>query len=130
MSITVRWYDVEDSVIIINYEPGWSWGEYQAAFQQMKDMIAATEHKVDVINNASNACDPPDDKGFENLVIAKRNKPDNFGLMVTVCENGLMRKYGEIYYKLVGSRISYFVHTLDEAEELLSRKRGESLAIR
>jgi hypothetical protein len=49
MRVTISWGDVAQSVILLEFKRGWTWGDLRAALQQADTMITSVEHTVHLI---------------------------------------------------------------------------------
>jgi hypothetical protein len=49
MSVRVRWYNVEQTIIYYQFSGIWTWEEFGAAFKQVAIMMQPLDYKVDFI---------------------------------------------------------------------------------
>jgi hypothetical protein len=128
MSVRVRWYNVEQTIIYYQFTGIWTWEEFAAAFKEVAVMMQPLDYKVDFIIDMrhcnflpagtlgkmrSLAQVPSEQRGITVLVGLKP-------FMVAV-----VRTFLHIYWMLVDNFPFEFASSVAEAYQNLMRYREE-----
>lgn len=122
MTITVKWYNPEQTIILQKREPGWTWEEFDAAVDQYVDLARSVEHRVAIMIDCLDAPNPPTASALSHYQRADRLKPENLVLMVVVSVGGFLETMGQVYTRARAGEREFlqFVRSIAEAEALCS----------
>lgn len=120
MTIHARWFNEEQTIVVLDISGRWTWEELYAAYEQAMTMISSQEGRVHaIINRAQDefrSYAPPN--AIVHSVSLIRKLPQNFGMGVIVDSDsrGLRALYDAIarIYPPFGRKLA-MVATLEEA---------------
>ena len=122
MSITTKWLDDAQYVIVQTFEGRWTLEELHESVPELTEMMNSVEHQVVVISDLTGSNALP--RG--NVVGSGRNLvtrlPDNLAMIIAVTDNHVFRVFANIVKSLVANtRRIEMVRSWDEAHELVAR---------
>ncbi len=128
-SIEVQWADREQSIICYHFERGWSWTDIFTALGKGSEMVASTDHRVDVIMDLSQANTVPNGAISQLRHSYSNAKSGNMGVTVLVGTNIFWEKLIEVTNRLAGSASEKwqlkFASNVTEAHQLIEQLRAE-----
>jgi hypothetical protein len=128
MSIKVRWYNDDQTIIQYEFVGEWGWEEFEARYEDTLCLLDSVNHKVDFILDFQRNESFPE--GFlDRLIEAAEYNHSNMGIALYVGVPEVMRAIGEmldmLYPHLVETYPFEFAETVAEAEATLTRHRSE-----
>ena len=125
MGISVVWDDVEHTVIRWDFAEGWTWDEFQTAFEHSVKMTEDMTRRVDVIPYVEAAKSiPPSALGQFNRIT--RQMPPITGLVVITGGNTLVNAMISTFRSVYRVGSWRTASTLDEARALIQQDRAKS----
>lgn len=119
MSVTVKWYDDEQTILKYTYGTHWSWVELQDALQEGRGLQSEKSYSVCVIHDLYETLSFPPSL-ISNMKHYINQKPENIGMVAFVSRrmflNSLYRVFRQMFPNLVGQ----YIHTTT-VEEALKR---------
>ncbi|GAB4519553.1 MAG: hypothetical protein OHK0046_28610 [Anaerolineae bacterium] len=122
--IVVDWGDADDALIVWRFEGPWTPKDYYIALERVSRLVAAKQHRVNVMVDVSQAALPRNAMALANKGFQAR--PANLGLIVVITDHTLWHMLYEMITRMSG--IDYglkFVNTIDEAYLLLGEAADE-----
>jgi hypothetical protein len=52
VNVRLTWYNPEKTILMVYYPDGWTWEDFDAAFERGREMLASVEHGVYVIHHS------------------------------------------------------------------------------
>jgi hypothetical protein len=101
--VQVKWADENHSIIVYDFERGWSWTEIFAALKQGGELAASVVHRVDVIMDLSNANTVPNGAITQLRHSYNNRKVNNMGVTVLIGTNTFWEKLITVTNRLAGS---------------------------
>ncbi|MBN1965125.1 MAG: hypothetical protein JW910_10800 [Anaerolineae bacterium] len=131
MGIRVLWDNDERTIICDEYDPEWTWDDFNAAIMRRRELIACTPHRVDVIIVVPEKHDLPP-RAMARFKQAGESMPSNMGLTVIVGGGRLTRftigTFSRIYKDL--PQVVRTADSIEAARALLAAARQEADAAR
>jgi hypothetical protein len=131
MPITVAWDDPQQTALLFTYERPWTWGEFDAAVEQILTFASVVDHKVDVIFDLRKGGFPPRDAVQRFKAAAEITHP-NMGQYVYVAPSMLtnfVKNVIQILNRAYGGFGNFrvpdivFTKSLEEARAFLIQRR-------
>src|SRR5688572_8711538 len=91
MGVSINWGNDAHSYLVVKYEVPWSWVEYDAATDQIVEMLRAEGHPVDVILDASAAPYPPSPAAMQHFQHAWERLSPLMSYVIVVGAGGFFR---------------------------------------
>lgn len=127
MAIITRWDNKKKSVVLLEFESEWSWGELEEAVQKADALIGSVENFVDLIIDLEGTSIPKDIVNAAKTLLASGEARPNEGTRVVVGANGAMKTIYQAVQKTVNSvsqREILFAPSISDARAII---RGLSL---
>lgn len=127
MAIITRWDNKKKSVVLLEFETEWSWGELEEAVQKADILIGSVENFVDLIIDLEGTSIPKDIVNAAKTLLASGEARPNEGARVVVGANGAMKTIYQAIQKTVNSvsqREILFAPSLSDARAII---RGLSM---
>ncbi len=121
MAIITRWDNKKKSVVLLEFESEWSWGELEEAVQKADSLIGSVENFVDLIIDLEGTSIPKDVVNAAKTLLASGEARPNEGARVVVGANGAM--------KTIYQAIQKTVNTVSEREILFAPSIADARAI-
>lgn len=122
MSITVGWYDDEQTIIYQHLEGTWTVSEWRNVIRKdIGDLMRSVDHTVHIIGDYLDSETMPI-FGLAQARSTIATIPDNLGKMVVITDNNLINTMARVFNALKlgnGQLEAYTVRSLEEALELL-----------
>lgn len=122
MSISTRWYDDRQRVIILEFSSNWTWEEIKQAQETQAELAAAVSHPIIALVDLSQTNTIP--KG--NVLALGRstfnNIPPNINLLILVIQSRLLEVFADLIVNMMPAwrnRIR-FAKTLEEGQALVA----------
>jgi hypothetical protein len=127
MGIQVNWDNAQHTVIREDYDPDWTWRDFEQAVADRKALLARHPHQIDVIISMMGQNDLPPN-AMTRFRQAGESMPRNLGMTVIV-GGGMITKFmigtfSRIYPEL-NERFK-IVDSLDEARAFLAARQQAS----
>lgn len=123
MNYTLDWYDDTCTVIVAAMIGHWTWDDHFNAVQEAYAMISAVPHEVDVIVTGVNNR-MPGGRMLEHIEALREGRPRNFGVLVLVSNNRLLRTMHDLFTRFYRSTTPLlFAQSLNDALNLLDESR-------
>ena len=103
MAIITRWDNKKKSVVLLEFESEWSWGELEEAVQKADALIGSVENFVDLIIDLEGTSIPKDIVNAAKTLLASGAARPNEGARVVVGANGAMKTIYQAVQKTVNS---------------------------
>jgi len=127
MAIITRWDNKKKSVVLLEFESEWSWGELEEAVQKADALIGSVENFVDLIIDLEGTSIPKDIVNAAKTLLASGEARPNEGARVVVGANGAMKTIYQAVQKTVNNvseREILFAQTISDARAII---RGLSM---
>jgi hypothetical protein len=124
MPITVDWFDTEQTIVRYEFLGRWSWTELHTAVDEVQDMLASVDHRVDIIIDVSQNVGIPSGAIIQmKSGSMKANKNWGMGVFVGTGAfiNALITSFTRIYPKMA-ERYAIAM-SIDEAQKLIIERR-------
>jgi hypothetical protein len=123
--MNVFWNDDEKIVLVREFPKHWTWEDYQASVELMRQMLQDVEHDVFVIIDARQIQWLP--KGSSNYFKeGNRNIPPHVMMRIIVSENALVQALVSILQRAAPSYFKnfYWVASMEEAHQKIARAQA------
>ncbi len=127
MAIITRWDNKKKSVVLLEFESEWSWGELEEAVQKADSLIGSVENFVDLIIDLEGTSIPKDVVNAAKTLLASGEARPNEGARVVVGANGAMKTIYQAVQKTlnnVSEREILFAPSIADARAII---RGLSM---
>lgn len=101
MTIEVAWADDARTIIVLNYQPGWTWADFREALQRVGELNAGITHPFYIINDVRSAPKMPDGQAISHFRAAGQNNAPNLRYIYIVGTNMLATSLLSSMQKLV-----------------------------
>lgn len=118
MKIDIDWHDIEKTILVQRYNPGWTWDEFDEYNQITQNMIREQNNRVDVIANFTANTAIPFGHAMNHARSNMATIPDNMRYMVIVSPNAFIRTLVTMFNSLRRSD-EKFVHCVSTMEQAL-----------
>ena len=122
MAINTRWDNKKKSVVLLEFETEWSWGELEEAVQKADALIGSVENFVDLIIDLEGTSIPKDVMNAAKTLLASGEARPNEGARVVVGANGAMKTIYQTIQKTfssAGDREILFAPSLSDARAII-----------
>lgn len=124
MAITVNWADAEQSIINLEFQPGWTWDDLYVAIRQADALIISVDHTVHLLIDIRKAGGLPGDfMRVAGDIFDSGEARANEGQKVVVGAGRLLQMAYGAFLRVYGHRLKnrpfHFTGSLDEAYALL-----------
>jgi hypothetical protein len=122
MAIITRWDNKKKSVVLLEFESEWSWGELEEAVQKADALIGSVENFVDLIIDLEGTSIPKDIMNAAKTLLASGEARPNEGARVVVGANGAMKTIYQAVQKTVSSaseREILFAPSISDARAII-----------
>lgn len=128
MAINTRWDNSNKTIVILEFETEWSWGDLETAVQKADSLIGSVQHFVDLIIDLEGASIPKDVMSAAKALLSSGEARPNEGARVVVGANGAMRTIYQTIQKAFGNHVQereiLFAPSITDARAII---RGLSL---
>jgi hypothetical protein len=119
MHIQVSWIDEANSVLLVKFNPGWSWNEYHTMISERQQQHQAGRF-VYVIADMNEGGLPK-----SGSAVAQHRAVSNESLVIIVTKNAFLRVMAELGIKLFHSENRYrLASSYAEAEQIIATHRS------
>jgi hypothetical protein len=127
MPLCVFWDDPEKTILRCESEGRWTWEEYHAALEQVRDMISSVDHRVDLINGERPGAIMPSGSVLTHFQRASKILPPNLGANVIVIKSSMARTMAAVFSKMPGNNIDKvkLTNSLEDAYTFIRRERAK-----
>ena len=122
MAIVTRWDDKKKSIVLLEFESEWSWGELETAVLEADGMIGSVEHVVDLIIDLEGTAIPKDIFSAAKTLLDSGEARPNEGVRVVVGANGTLKTIYQTIQKTFNS-------AMDGREILFAASLADARAI-
>lgn len=122
MAIITRWDNKKNTIVLLEFETEWSWGELEEAVQKADALIGSVENFVDLIIDLEGSSIPKDIVNAAKTLLASGEARPNEGARVVVGANGAMKTIYQAIQKTVNTvdgREILFAPTLSDARAII-----------
>jgi hypothetical protein len=127
---TLRWYDEEQTIILIDIVKTWTWEDAYAAIKQQVAMTESVAHPVHAIFHFHNVPAVPRKFGLTHIAKLMKTRAPNEELAVFVGTHALLQMLINALSNVYGmgeiTAKYHFVATLDEALDIIARYDSEN----
>lgn len=136
MSLAVKWYDAEQTILIATIAKDTSWVDYHSSIDEIILKASQTDHRIDVIYYDEVGMPAGNPMPHLKQGIGKLTKQGNIRLSVIAGSRGssgfvraILESIGKMFMKrsdMGGNNFGGFVKTLDEAVALIYADRAKT----
>jgi hypothetical protein len=122
MAIITRWDNKKNTIVLLEFETEWSWGELEEAVQKADALIGSVENFVDLIIDLEGSSIPKDFVNAAKTLLASGEARPNEGARVVVGANGAMKTIYQAIQKTVNTvegREILFAPSLSDARAII-----------
>ena len=123
MTVTTTWFDEEESILLHNFENGWTNKEYLEAIETRRQIIDNLDQTVHVILDMSISGITPTNL-FTGVMHAMRRRHPRQGIVVVVSDSAMIEILGNVVrqndMRVVETLLH--AHTIEEALEIIRSK--------
>ncbi len=127
-NLITTWDNDEHTIMLVTYQPGWTWDDLEANMMVEEAMLSSVEHKVDVIADFRDTQLPPGAIGrLPKIAQSPPYTHPNSGFMVMVGSPAFMEEVVGVYKRVYGQAAKLtMVQDLDEARALIRQRRADA----
>lgn len=124
MTVTVRWLDEQQTIVLYELSEDWTWSELYPAFEQALDMEHSVQHRVDVILELPPLLGIPPN-AVSNIINIAQKQPANLRLSVFLTRRGYIKALLNVAAHLSPTVHDFyrFAETVDDAVALIEHDR-------
>ncbi len=116
MPIEVKWFDEEETLLLIEPANPWGWPDFYVAINQAQTMIRSKNHTVDVIFDLAGDFRLPNASLLSPLRSVYTASPENVGNRILVGANLFIEQVVSIATRAMGGGSTFhFVRTMEDA---------------
>lgn len=125
MTVTVDWYDPEETILLYTYTDPWTWEECVTAIQAGRDMMRSKSHDVPLLHDMLASSKLPSSVLSKTVSVIK-TRPENTGLTVFVTSGTLQQRLFDVLTRIIPQLARHYimVTTIAEAEAAIRESRG------
>jgi hypothetical protein len=131
MTITLKWDNPEETILIIQYEKPWTWAEFSRAYEDMFTYLNSVKHPVDMVFDIRNGGFPPPGAITRFRQVGQTEHPNGRRLVFVAPKllsqfvNSTLDILKIAYLGAFQSPKFLFVTSLEEARILLSEQKAQ-----
>lgn len=129
MAINIAWDNPEKTILVLTFEPHWTWNLFYGALDRAGQYLAEVDHPTGIILDLQHWVLVPDGVLGQGRKLLTYPRHKNYGLTVAVGTNRFVQALGNTVRKLYKIPNSYefiFASTLTEARDILNRHMQQS----
>ena len=107
MAIITRWDNKKNTIVLLEFETEWSWGEFEEAVQKADALIGSVENFVDLIIDLEGSSIPKDIVNAAKTLLTSGEARPNEGVRVVVGANGAMKTIYQVQLHRSCTRSAY-----------------------
>lgn len=100
MGIKVSWANEQKTIVMVKFESGWTWEDFDASVDQSYVLMKECDHPVHVIVDSLEAPMPPSPQVIGHLQRAWMSRPSNFGVQVMVGGESFVNVVANVFSKV------------------------------
>jgi hypothetical protein len=119
--LSVYWRDDSHRAVIIEFNAGWTWFDFDNALKTLLDMMREFPHPVDIVADVHGTPHPPDANILPHLQRAWQYRPANLRHAIYVNPIHYLAVASQAFAGVTGGKFSLkIVKTMQEADEFLA----------
>jgi hypothetical protein len=116
MNLTTDWYDHSQKIILLTFEHGWTWEEWDVTLEKLVSIRASVPYPVGLIIDARRGAELPTIRVTEQLRSSWETLPNDGSPLVVLGIEGILRDLAVMMARITGqAQRLKFAGTLDEA---------------